>query len=92
LELGLFMTIAHRRQKAVVGVGDDEEVLVIWNKSNLPRAAKLVSSTMPGFVVWVCPRNAYELIHDPTFRPELDVMARHQASAPILELRPEIME
>jgi hypothetical protein len=53
---------------------------------------KLVSSTMPGFVVWVCPRNAYELIHDPTFRPELDVTARHQASAPIVELTPEIME
>ena len=40
----------------------------------------------------VCPRNAYELMTDEDFRPELDGLARHKAMAPIVELRPAIME
>jgi hypothetical protein len=76
----------------VRGVGDDEEVIVSWNKSYVKeRVGKLVS-TMPGLVVWVCPRNAYEVMTDANFRPELDGMARHKAAAPIVEWRPEIME
>lgn len=54
--------------------------------------ALLPRSSMPGFVVWVCPRNAYELIADQTFRPELDGMARWRAMAPIIERRPKILE
>jgi hypothetical protein len=67
----------------VRGVGDGEEVIVIWNKSNLKRVAKLLPrSTMPGLVVWVCPPNAYELMTDETFRPELDGLGAAQRDAP----------
>jgi len=77
----------------VRGVGDDEEVIVIWNKSNLKRAAKLLPrSTMPGLVVWICPRNAYEVMNDETFRPELDGLARHKAARPIVEWKPDVLE
>ncbi len=79
----------------VPGVGDDKEVIVIWNKSNLKRAAKLLPrGSMPGLVVWVCPQNAYELMTDQTFRPDLHGTARANAMIPIVELRPkpEIME
>jgi hypothetical protein len=77
----------------VRGVGDDEEVIVFWNKSNLKRAVKLLPrSMMPGLVVWVCPRNAYELMTDETFRPELHGVARYHAEKPIVEWKPDVME
>jgi hypothetical protein len=77
----------------VRGVGDDEEVHVMWNKSNLNRAGKLLArSMMPGLIVWIRPRNAYELMTDETFRPELDGSARYEACAVIAEWIPRVME
>jgi hypothetical protein len=76
----------------VRGVSGDEEVLVIWNKSNLRRGMRWSARSMPGLVVWVCRKPAYELISDPTFRPELDGFARHDASNPIVEYKPEVFD
>ena len=55
----------------VRGVGDDEEVIVVWNKRNLNRVARWLSRGLPGLIVWICPKQAYELMTDPSFRPEL---------------------
>jgi hypothetical protein len=60
----------------VRGVADDEEVVVIWNKSHLRRGLGKFSRAMPGFVVWVCAKHAYELWNDPSFRPELGGLRR----------------
>jgi hypothetical protein len=76
----------------VRGVSDDEEVLVIWNKRNLRRGTRWVSRTMPGLVVWICRKPAYELLNDPTFRPELAGLERHHASSPIAEYVPEVFD
>ena len=76
----------------VRGVADDEEVLVIWNKSNLRRGSRWLARTMPGLVVWICRKPAYELISDPTFRPELSGLERHHAYSPITEYKPEVFD
>jgi hypothetical protein len=77
----------------VRGVGDDEEVHVMWNKSNLNRAGKLLPrSMMPGLIVWIRPRGAYELLAEETVRPELDWRALDEATAPIVEWIPQVME
>ena len=75
----------------VRGVGDDEEVIVVWNKSNLKRVGRWLSRGMPGPIVWICPRQAYELMTDPSFRPGLDGMDRHRATSPIVRWEPEVM-
>jgi hypothetical protein len=76
----------------VRGVAGDEEVIVIWNKSNLKRRARWFSRAMPGLVVWLCPKHAYELMTDRSFRPDLTGLDRHLACNPIVEWKPEIME
>jgi hypothetical protein len=41
--------------------------------------------------VWVCPINAYELMTNPSFRPELDGLERHRAASPIVTWKPEVL-
>ena len=50
------------------GVGDEEEVIVSWIKSNLKGSARLVSRFMPRLVVSICPKEAFELMMDQDFR------------------------
>lgn len=76
----------------VRGVAHDEEVIVIWNKSNLRRGTKWLSRSMPGLIVWICRKPAYELMTDRTFRPDLDGLERHNASSPIVRLEPEVLQ
>lgn len=76
----------------VRGVGDDEEVIVVWNKSNLKHVARWLSRGMPGLIVWICPKQAYEVMTDPSFRPELAGMERHRAVSPIKRWEPGVMQ
>jgi hypothetical protein len=75
----------------VRGVADDEEVLVFWRKSSLRRPARWFSRNMPGLIVWVCPRHAYDIATDPNFRPELDALERHNAASPLVTWEPEVL-
>lgn len=75
----------------VRGVGDDEEVIVVWNKRNLNRVARWLSRGLPGLIVWICPKQAYELMTDPSFRPELVGMERQRAASAIVTWEPELM-
>lgn len=47
---------------------------------------------MPGLVVWLCPEHAYEVMNDPSFRPELGGLERFEASRPIEKWVPEVFE
>jgi hypothetical protein len=76
----------------VRGVADDEEVIVIWNKSALSGVNRWVSRAMPGLMVWVCRRHTYELANDPNFRPELDVSERFDAMSPIERWEPSVLQ
>jgi hypothetical protein len=76
----------------VRGITDDEEVLVIWNKSNLRRGTRWLARSMPGLVIWICRKPAYELINDPTFCPELTGLERHRAYSPIQEYKPDAFD
>ena len=76
----------------VRGVADDEEVIVFWLKSHLKHVFRWFSRSMPGLVVWVCPKHAYELMSDPSFRPELGGLERHQATNPIVAWEPDVLE
>ena len=73
------------------GVKENEEVLISWYKKGLRTFAKIFSIIMPKLVVMICKKEAYELINDQSFKPELKGEARFNAERPIVEWKPEIM-
>jgi hypothetical protein len=46
---------------------------------------------MPGLRVWLCPKHAYEVWTDPSFRPDLAGLERHNAAKPIAKWEPEVL-
>ena len=74
-----------------LGTDDDKEVIVIWSKSNLPPAAGPASRGLPGFVVWLCRKPAYELMTNDSFQPELSGTERFRAMRPIEKWEPELL-
>ena len=74
------------------GVRSDEEVIVFWTRRHLKIHARLLSTFMPKLWVMVCPRDAFDVMTDPTFKPELTGTARWEAQAPIVEWKPAVMD
>jgi hypothetical protein len=71
---------------------DDEEVIVFWVKSDLRKSVRLFSRIMPRLVVWICRKEAFELMTDRNFKPELDGLARHKAMSPLANWTPPVMQ
>ncbi len=73
------------------GVRDGEEVLVFWTRRNLKSYARLMSKLMPRLWVMICPKQAFELMTDEGFKPELTGLARWEAQRPLVEWKPDVM-
>ena len=72
---------------------DDQEVLIVWSNKFYKNAIfKLSSSILPKLVVWLCQKEAYELITNRDYKRDLDGEARFLAEKPIKEWKPEVME
>lgn len=74
------------------GVGRDEEVLISWSKRRLKNYAKVLAAFMPRLWVMVCPKGAFEIMTDSSWKPELTGEARFNAEKPIAQWKPEVME
>lgn len=73
------------------GINPNEEVIIFWSKKQLSGFAKLFSLIMPKLWVMICQKEAFELMTDPNWRPELVGEARWNAEKPILDWKPEVM-
>jgi hypothetical protein len=74
-------------------VKEGEEVIIIWTKKHYRyKLTKSLSPVMPKLWVMVCPKEAYELMVDSSYKPELSGKARWDAMKPIIQWKPEIME
>jgi hypothetical protein len=73
-------------------LGQNEEVLILWSKKHYKGHAKIFSRFMPRLWVMVCPKQTFELKTDRSFKPELQGEARWNATQPIAEWKPEVME
>jgi hypothetical protein len=82
------LTEAFRRKESE----PNTEILILWTKKNLKRSAKLLARYMPRMWVMLCPVNAYELITDQTYKPELQGLQRWEAQKPIAEWKPDVMQ
>jgi hypothetical protein len=73
-------------------IQQNEEILIIWSKKYYKSYAKLFSAFMPRMWVMVCPKGAFELYTDPSYRPELKGEARWNAKKPIVDWKPKVMK
>lgn len=72
------------------GVAQNERVFVLWSKRNLRPAARLFSIIMPRLAVFIFRDDGYELLSNSDYRPELNGVARWEATKPVLQLQPEV--
>jgi hypothetical protein len=72
------------------GVEDDEKVVILWSKKNLKAAVKLFSPFMPRLAVTIFKAEAYQLLIDFKYRPELRGEARLLAELPTHHWQPDV--
>ena len=75
------------------GLGENEEVWLVWTRKNYRRSARLFATFLPRLVVMVSLKGAFELAtdHDRHIRPELTGKARAMATLPLVTWTPEVM-
>ncbi|MEK9135927.1 MAG: hypothetical protein AAB393_02290 [Bacteroidota bacterium] len=76
------------------GLGENEEVWLVWSRKNYRGAGRLFNTFLPRLVVMVSRKGAFELVLDRTgqVRPELKGEARALATLPVATWTPEVMK
>ena len=75
------------------GVAPNEEVIISWSVNHYKSwLYKAFSFMMPKLWVMICKNGAFELMTDPSSRPDLGGEARWLAEKPIIQWKPEVME
>lgn len=70
----------------------DHEVWIIWTKKRYKLMAGFIKAILPRLNVMVCPKGAYEIATNPSYRPELTGEARFLAQRPLIIWTPEVMK
>jgi len=74
-------------------VKESEEVIIIWTKRHYRwKLTKFLTPFMPKLWVMVCPKEAYELMVDSNYKPELWGEARWNAMKPIIQWKPGVIQ
>ena len=68
----------------------NSEILIVWTKHRFRPGVRLVAWFTPRMLVMLCRKNAFELINDETYEPELSGPERHGAAMPIAEWVPDV--
>ena len=93
----LILPVFHREdfsniQQALDSKTQDQEVLVVWSSKNYRYPLlKYFSEFFPRMIVWLCKEDAFNLINNPDYKPELGGEARFLEEKPIKEWKPSIM-
>lgn len=75
------------------GVKSNEEVIICWSGKNYKnRLHKIFSFVMPKLWVMICHKGAFELMTNPSSRPDLKGEARAMEELPIIDWKPEVMK
>lgn len=78
-------------QEAMDSKATDQEVLVIWSSNNYKYPILKYFPFFPRMIVWLCKKDAFNLINDPNHKPELQGEARFLEEKPIKEWKPGVM-
>lgn len=72
--------------------GEGQEVLIVWSNKNYKNIVfKMSRSIFPKLIIWLCQKDAYQLMTDQAYKPELTGEARFLAEKPVKEWKPEVM-
>lgn len=71
---------------------ENEEVVIFWTMKHYKSPYRLLAKGLPRMWVMICPKGALEVMTDDGARPDLDGVARLDATKPIVEWKPEVME
>lgn len=76
------------------GVGESEEVWLVWTRKRYRGAARFFNAFLPRLIVMVSPKGAFELMLDRTgiVRPDLKGEARALAGLPLATWTPAVMK
>jgi hypothetical protein len=77
------------------GVKEDEEVIIFWTTKHYKvKVFKILLTTMPKLIVWICRKNAFEVLNDRTHQvyKELSDEEWSDFIRPIEDYRPDIMQ
>jgi len=76
------------------GLGENEEVWLVWTRKRYRGSARLFSKFLPRLVVMVSRKGAFELATDRSgqIRPELKGEARAMVTLPLITWTPEVMK
>jgi hypothetical protein len=74
-------------------IKQDEEVIISWSKKHYKiKFLKFFPGLWPKLRGMICQKGAFELLTDPSCKPELRGEARWEATRPIVQWKPEVME
>jgi len=74
-------------------VKQNEEVIILWSKKHYKlKLLKFFPGFWPKLWIMICQKDAFKLISDPNYKPELQGETRHKAEKSIMDWKPEIIE
>lgn len=85
------VTVEHLRAHADES-RDLQEVWITWSKRDYKRFHGLFAAVLPRLTVMVVSKEAYRLLADQHYRPELDGLARAEFILPRITWRPDVKE
>jgi len=69
------------------------EIIFTWTRKRYKNfLISAFSPFMPRLIVLVCPKEAYEFITNPNYKPEIQGEARALKQIPIVEYKPKVMQ
>lgn len=75
------------------GIATGEEVLISWSKRYYKNFLyRKIYFFLPRFWIMVCKKNAYELMFDSNYRPDLKGEARSLEEKPLLVVKPSVLD
>lgn len=90
---GTRVEVHSREELNPAGLGENEEVWLLWTRKNYRSAVRLFASFLPRLIVMVSRKGAFELALDRTgrIRPALKGEARAMATLPLVTWTPKVM-
>lgn len=74
-------------------IKQNEEVIIFWSKKHYKlKLLRFFPGFWPKLWVMICQKDAFKLMSDPNYKPELQGEARYNAEKSIIEWKPEIMK
>lgn len=88
-EKAVFLGVVGQLERELLG---GEEVWLTWTRKRYKRGVGLLQRFLPKLVVMVAKKGAFDLLREPSLRPDLQGQAYAMEVVPLITWTPEVME